>query len=129
MARTVFVFNIRPVILLIGAVLVGIPAALFMLIGWMTLDSSETAFIDEVEAEIGQLEKPRDVVKDAKDLCDSFEFEADGLSGFDDDSRAYDIQATDFGAVHGDEEGELPKKDALVIVHAAEEHLCEASEE
>lgn len=74
MARTVFVFNIRPVILLIGAVLVGIPAALFMLIGWMTLDSSETAFIDEVEAEIGELEKPRDVVKDAKDLCDSFEF-------------------------------------------------------
>ena len=74
MARTVCVFNIRPVILLIGAVLVGIPAALFMLIGWMTLDSSETAFIDEVEAEIGELEKPRDVVKDAKDLCDSFEF-------------------------------------------------------
>ena len=74
MARTVFVFNIRPVILLIGAVLVGIPAALFMLIGWMTLDSSETAFIDEVEAEIGELEKPRVVVKDAKDLCDSFEF-------------------------------------------------------
>jgi hypothetical protein len=129
MARTVFVFRIWPVMLLLGAMLIGIPAALIMLFGWMNLDSSETAFIDEVEAEIGELHKPRDVVKNAKDLCSSFEFEAEGLSGFDDDSRAYDIQAKDFGSVHGDEEEELPREDALTIVHAAEKHLCEVPED
>lgn len=127
MARVFFTFNPMSVLLFIGAVVIGIPAALIMLTMWLHIDSSEDAFVEEVESQIGPLHQPRDVIKNGKDLCDSFEFEEDGLSEFDDESRAYDIRAMDFGAAHGDDK-ELTDKEARVIVKASEKHLCDASD-
>lgn len=127
MARVFFTFNPMSVLLAIGVVVIGIPAALIMLTTWLNLDSSEDAFIEEVESQIGPLHKPRDVVEDGKGLCESFEFEEDGMSEFDDESRAYDIRVMDFGAAHGPNT-ELTDKEARIIVKAAKEHLCDASD-
>lgn len=127
MARVFFTFNPLSVLLAIGVVVIGIPAALIMLTSWLHIDSSEDAFVEEVESQIGPLNKPRDVVKNGKDLCDSFEHEKDGMSEFDDESRAYDIRAMDFVSAHGSDK-ELTDKEARIIVKAAKKHLCDTSD-
>ena len=128
MARAFFKFNPMPVVLFVGAVVIGVPAALIMLTTWLHIDSDEKAFVDEIESKIGPIDQPREVVKDGKDLCDSYEFESDGMSEFNDASRVHDIRVTDFGAVHGDRGTELTDKEALVIVKASKKHLCDTSE-
>ncbi|GAA1552483.1 DUF732 domain-containing protein [Brevibacterium picturae] len=126
MARVFFTFNPMSALLFIGAVVIGIPAALIMLTMWLHVDSSEDAFIKDIESQIGPIHQPRDVVEDGKTLCDSFEHEAEGMPEFDEESRVHDIKVTDFGAVHGNDK-EITANEAKVIVNAAEKHLCDAS--